>query len=168
MPGPHRLGRAADGIGPKIWTHSNRSIETSVVTAQVKIVGGPNQKNDPVRIALAMTQIMQDGIDVRVTRGDPDKLIPLATIPDINDQPHPDRLTDPLLIDYFWVDANGIAVGISGEPEVFMLNREQTWFEDPELPHLFWDGPEIVTRLAIVTITHDGTDYVINWKTLSM
>ncbi len=168
MPGPHRLGRAVDGIGPKIWTHANRSVEATIAASQVKIVGGPNQKNDPVRIAEAMTNIMQDGVDVRVARGNPDELILLTTLPDIEGQTHPDRLTDPLMIDYFWADENGVAVSVSGEPEVFMVNREQTWFEDPALDHLFWDGPEIVTRPAIVTVTYNGTDYVINWKSLSL
>ena len=162
MPGPHRLGRAADGIGPKIWTHADRSKEVSVADAQVKIVGGPNRKNDPTRIAAAMTFEIQRKIDIRKTRGDPDELIPLTDFA-VND---PHRLADPGMIDYFWGDANGVRVAISGEPEMFIVNREQTWFEDPELPHLFWDGPEIVTRPAIVTITHDGTEYVINWRSL--
>lgn len=102
MPGPHRLGRAADGIGPKVWTHADRSKEVSVADAQVKIVGGPKQKSDPVRIAAAMTVLLQLEIDVRYPRsdlwpGDPD-----LELDDPNREPDPVFAADPATEHVFW------------------------------------------------------------------
>lgn len=89
MPGPHKLGKAMDGVGPRVWTHSDRWREVLVSVASAKVVGGPKQKSDPVRLAAAMTVLLQLEIDVRYPQTDL----------------HPDdpvRLADPATESVFW------------------------------------------------------------------
>ena len=40
-------------------------------------------------------------------------------------------------------------------------DKEPTKAVDPKRPNIFWDGDEIVTRVAIVTITVRGSGYQI-------
>lgn len=115
--GIHAVGKASDGIGPKVWLHADNAKEVSVVDAQVKIVGGPNQKNDPTRIATAMTVLLQQQIDVRY---------PVTDL-------HPD---DPVRL------------------------------ADPATERVFWEGATVVERVALVTVTHDGTEYVVRTRSL--
>ncbi len=113
----HKIGRAADGIGVKIWLHADNAKEVSVNDAQAMIVGGPQQKNDPTRIATAMTTLLQLEIDVRY---------PITDL-------HPD---DPVRI------------------------------ADPATERVFWDGSDVVERVSVVTVTHDGTEYVLRTRSL--
>lgn len=115
--GIHAVGKAADGIGPKVWLHADNAKEVSVIDAQVMIVGGPNQKNDPTRIAAAMTTLLQLDID-NAGR------YPIASL-------HPD---DPFRL------------------------------ADPATPRVFWDGSDVVERVTVVEVTHDGTDYVLSTR----
>ncbi len=113
--GIHAVGKAADGIGPKVWLAANTAKEVSVTDARVMIVGGPNRKNDPTRIAQAMTILLQQQIDVRY---------PVTDLP-------PD---DPLRL------------------------------ADPAMPHVFWEGSDVVERATVVQVTHDGTEYVLSTR----
>ncbi len=113
--GIHAVGKAADGIGPKVWLHADNAKEVSVTDAQVMIVGGPKQKSDPTRIAAAMTTLLQLKIDVRY---------PITDL-------HPD---DPVRL------------------------------ADPATPRVFWEGANVVERVTVVEVTHDGTDYVLSTR----
>lgn len=113
--GVHAVGKAADGIGPKVWLGATNAKEVSVTDAQVMIVGGPRQKADPTRIAAAMTTLLQMQIDVRYPQTDL----------------HPD---DPVRL------------------------------ADPALPYMYWDGSDVVERVTVVEVTHDGTNYVLSTR----
>ncbi len=113
--GVHAVGKAADGLGPKVWLGANNAKEVTVTDAQAMIVGGPNRKNAPKRIAAAMTVLLQIDIDVRYPQTDL----------------HPD---DPARL------------------------------ADPALPYMYWDGSDVVERVTVVEVTHDGTDYVLSTR----
>ncbi len=116
-----RIGKAADGIGPRLWRYSDEAdgdaAQVTVTDAQVMIVGSPAMKTDPTRIAAAMTALLQLQLDIRypITDLDPDDPVRLA---------------------------------------------------DPATARVFWDGSDVVERPAVVTVTHDGTDYVTHIRGL--
>ncbi len=35
---------------------------------------------------------------------------------------------------------------------------------DPALPYMYWDGSDVVERVTVVEVTHDGTDYVLSTR----
>lgn len=101
-----RIGKAADGVGIRLYRYSDESDEDSaevnVAETAVMIVGGPNQKSDPVRIATAMTILLQQQIDIRYPRsdlwpGDPD-----LELDDPNREPDPVFAADPATPRVFW------------------------------------------------------------------
>ncbi len=128
--GIHAVGKAADGIGPKIWLHADDSVEVSLVEAQVEIVGGRTRKDDPALISVAFTTLLQAKVDVRYPRTD---LWPGDTNLPVD---HPNREPDPVQA------------------------------ADPATERVFWEGANVVERVAVVTVVHDGTEYVVHQRSL--
>lgn len=85
----HKTGIATDGIGVKIWIHSDNTREVSLTTAKDAVVGTPTEKDDPIRIAQEMTKRLQLEIDVRKPRKELDML-------------DSDRMVDPATEHTFW------------------------------------------------------------------
>lgn len=90
-----KVGKANDGIGPRVWRYSDEPDEDAakveVSDAAAMVVGGPNQKSDPVRLARAMTTMMQLQLDIRRARNDP-----------YYSADDPEILSDPATERVFW------------------------------------------------------------------
>lgn len=65
-----RIGKAADGVGPRLWRYSNEAdqdaAQSTVADAQILLVGA--DVDNPVKIAEAMTFLLQEQLDVRYRR----------------------------------------------------------------------------------------------------